>query len=240
MRKTLVFDMDGTLNHCSRYYREAVDRFVHKKAAITGVSPAFVKQVLEELDLSATALPDAFKRHRFPRSFMAASYAIDSLLERPLDVLEAEEAFRIGDSVFDVEYELFEGTLDVLQACIEDNWHLVLVTKGDWGVQWSKIHRNNLLEYFKANAVYVTPAKSAKYLQSVVKEQDIDINSSYVIGDSVKDDIAPGNAVGFETIQICTEGTWKYNEIPGVNADHKLDTISQLGTVIPTLLYAVR
>lgn len=236
MKRTLVFDMDGTLSKCAEYYKAVMQEFADFKAASLGLPVDACLKVLQEIDLAATGTPDAFKRHRFPRSFMAASYALDTIAEQSLDVAAAERAYRIGDSVFDAEYELFPGALDALHAFEAQGWQLVLVTKGDWGVQWSKVHRNGLDKVFALDRIYVTLMKSAELLQQVATEQQIDVANSWVIGDSLKDDIWPGQQLGFHTCLINSNHKWVYDKHDHADPEVIIDSVAAF---IPPVLEAV-
>lgn len=232
MRSTLLFDMDGTLLRCSEYYRKAIEQFGHLKAARGTITPGAASKVLSEIDLAATTLPDAFKRHRFPLSFRAASFAVDVISGNSISFAEAVEAYNIGDAVFDAEYEPYPEALNTVLAYKQAGWHLVLVTKGDHEVQWSKIKKRGLNWLFGEENVYVTLAKSADLLQSIVAEQEIDSDSSFVIGDSLKDDIAPATAIGLRTVLIESDHPWSYND-HDVTPTHVLPAVSAMPNVVP-------
>lgn len=233
MKPTLVFDMDGTLNRCGEYYKEVMEQFAAYKAERADVSKDFVLKLLGEIDLIATDLPDAFKRHRFPRSFMATSATVDVLLERNIDWNEADRAFQIGDSVFDAPYELYPTVWETLVELKKADWHLVLVTKGDFGVQWQKVTKNSLDFIFKRDDIYVTLKKTPELMWEIIEQQEIDVDSSYVIGDSLKDDIRVGMDVGMKTILVDSGKWWEYDHHE-IEPTHVITTLAQVPGIVGT------
>jgi len=226
MSNALIFDMDGTLNRCAEYYKDAITAFAELNAEKTALPVEMCRRVLEEIDLATTVLPDAFKRHRFPRSFRAASLALDTIAERPLDMYKADRSYAIGDAVFDAEYALYDGVYDLLTE-LKQHWLLVLVTKGDWGVQWQKIHQNKLDKLFEYDNIFVTLKKSPEFLQHVVDRTGVDITSSWVIGDSLKDDIWPGQVLGLKTCWVTQDEKWSYNDHEHAKPDEIVHTVSE-------------
>lgn len=234
MKPTLIFDMDGTLSRCSEYYIGVQKQFATYKSLQSGLPEALILKLLHDVDLSATSLPDAFKRSRFPRSFMATSFAVDALAEREVSVAEATIAFEIGNRVFDAPYSLYDGVTEVLETLRKDGWHMVLLTKGDSGVQWSKVRKNNLLRFFDTSSIYVTLTKSTELVQQIIADEQIDVAHSYSIGDSLKDDIAPANAAGLNSILLTdpNEAAWAYNK-HDVTPSFSITNINQLLGLLP-------
>lgn len=232
MQKTLIWDLDGTINRCAEYYLAAQEEFAVYKSNLTNIDKDIILDLLRAIDLAATKLPDAFNRHRFPRSFFTTSYAVDALLEVPLQLGQAERAYEIGDSVFEAEYCLYDGAFETLKQYKEAGWSMVLVTKGDYEVQRRKIEKNNLYEIFDPRNVYITLKKSKEFLTNICIDQKVNLDTSWVIGDSLKDDIAPAKAVGLKTVLITPTHNWAYDHSPETEPDVAIDSISDLPSVI--------
>jgi FMN phosphatase YigB (HAD superfamily) len=269
-RPTLLFDLDGTLCECGVYYVEATEAFVRYQVERTGLAEAVVREVVEQVDLAATMLPDAFRRDRFPRSFYAASLALDALaadrlmpityeaqeeVDRQLlalemmgativypervevhpgcqpDVAAAQESFRLADAVFDAPYELFPGVRETLMLYGSQGWQLLLLTKGDKAVQERKIKINDLDPLF--HGVVVTPEKSVELLDWYLTQAAADRTRTWVIGDSMRDDMGPALALGLGAIHVTRGGsTWAYD-----NQTHMphaaIAMVAELGPVLP-------
>jgi putative hydrolase of the HAD superfamily len=230
-KPTLIFDQDGTLSRCAEYYVAVQHEFAELKHRSTGIPTATALKVLESIDLAATALPDAFRRDRFPTSFSAASVAIDRIMHRETDDAEAAAAFLIGDAVFEAPYALYEGVYEMLQQYKAGGWQLALVTKGDWGVQWSKIMKNRLNEIFGDN-IFVVMQKDLGVFQQVITELDVDIETSVMVGDSLKDDIGPAKAAGLATVHVVHSTQWSYDHADDVS-DWQVETVTDLPDRIP-------
>jgi FMN phosphatase YigB (HAD superfamily) len=229
---TLIFDLDGTQCECGIYYAAAKDAFVaYQHARHPDLAPALIGDVLEKLDLVCTSAPGAFTRARFPRSFRAASYALDVIagacgapvapdLEgtegkatapyRGPDIAAGDASYRIGDAVFDAPYELFDGVVETLQHYRALGWQLLVYTKGDYQVQESKLQRHGLLDLF--DGVFITHEKTPELLNWIVHVSRCAPQATWMIGDSLKDDIAPAVALGLGTVHVAGGHQWVYND----------------------------
>ena len=218
MNRALIFDLDNTLIECGQHYLDAQNEFIRRTSSRTCLEPELVGSVLEHIDVQCSSLPDGFSRYRFPRSFRAAALALDAISGRleianPIvlrDSLQfANEMFAVGDAVFSAEYPLYTGVHETLSHYKNGGWMMLLITKGDPEVQAWKIRKHNLGQYF--DAVNVTLHKNADFLRKLTEEHEIDPGRSWVIGDSLRDDIGPGKEVGFNTIEVRTAtGRWGY------------------------------
>lgn len=202
--------------------------------AATGTDRDLIARVLEKIDVESSTLPDGFSRTRFPRSFKAASLALDAMAgwEFP-DLKRAQMMYQLGDSVFDAPYPAYPGIHKLLRS-YADHYKLVLVTKGEDTVQWRKIHLNKFDEFFTPQNTYVVLRKNKELFERIVEEQDLDIASSWMIGDSLRDDIGPAKAAGLRTVEIRSHtGRWGY-ETEAHAADITVLHTTDIVNYIPT------
>lgn len=231
----LLFDLDNTLLECGQYYIDAQKRVVDLIHSATNLPKTFINSVVESIDVASSALPDGFSRSRLPRSYQAASLALDAVAGIPPSVLRSVAAYEIGDSVFSAPYPLYPGTVPVLEA-YSKHYRLILVTKGDEEVQRRKIAINNLDRFFKPDHTFITLKKSPALYASILERFDLDPHTTWMIGDSLRDDIGPASEVGMRTVEMRTStGRWGYENQNHV-ADRVITDLRELTKFIPTTL----
>ena len=103
------------------------------------------------------------------------------------------------------ELELYDGVEDTL-ATLKDSHRLILVTKGNHEEQMSKVDRTGVGKYFEALEILAekTPAEYAR----LVAEHDLDLDDTWMIGNSPRSDILPALEVGLGAVHIPHDQTW--------------------------------
>lgn len=230
MKPTLLWDMDGTINRCAEYYKKCVEDFVAFKHNRTAIEKEIIHEIVNKIDLASTKLPMAFSRTRFPKSFEAASLVVDILADKEPNLDEARMGFDIGDLVFSAEYKLFDGAFETLKQYADSGWQMVLVTKGDPGVQADKIKKNGIRDFF--HGIHIVFEKNESIYAEILGSQEIDPTSSWMIGDSLKDDIAPTKALGLKTVHVNGGHFWEYDHDQAV-PDHTVTSIKDITDIIP-------
>lgn len=230
MKPAILWDMDGTINRCAEYYMKCTEDFVTYKHHRTGLPKEVLHELVSKIDLASTKLPRAFTRARFPKSFEAASLAADVLAHREPNIHEAKIGHDIGDAVFSAEYRLYDGAKEVLHQYKQSGWTMVLVTKGDTEVQLYKIQKNGLADYFEHQ--HIVEEKTTDVFAEILAMSETDPASSWMVGDSLKDDIAPTKALGLKTVHITGGHSWEYNN-HDVLPDHTVASIKELTDIIP-------
>lgn len=236
-KSTLIFDLDGTLVECGKYYDDANRRGAEYMHQVTGLPVAKIRAVMSAVDLAAVTLADGFSRERFPRSFEAVAMALCHTVAHQRQVMpywnHVVRMGQIANSVFDAPYDELDGVRGVLEQYRAAGWHMVLYTKGDKEVQSSKIQRhgyNTLFDY-----CIVTPTKSVEMLSQLTTNLGIDPAESWVIGDSPKDDIAPAAELGYRTVFVKRSGQeWSYDNAT-VEATATIEEIARLPDVLPSV-----
>jgi len=218
MNRALIFDLDNTLIECGQHYLDAQNEFVRRTSSRTCLEPELVSSVLEHIDVQCSSLPDGFSRYRFPRSFRAAALALDAISGR-LEIANPEvlknslefanDMFAVGDAVFSAEYPLYPKVHETLSHYKNGGWRMILVTKGDFDVQMWKLRKHNLEQYF--DGLHVTLRKNVEFFRKLTEDYNLSPSESWIIGDSLRDDIGPGKEVGFNTVEVRTAtGRWGY------------------------------
>lgn len=239
-KRTLIFDLDGTLIECGKYYHETNQLGAQYLADVTGLPVEHCKALMEHIDLAAMTRPNGFKADRYPKSFAAAALAACHIVsdDRPEVIPYATHMLamsEIGKSVFSAPYDEYPGVRPVLLALKADGWQLVLYTKGDSEVQRNKIMQHGYGELF--DQCVITLTKDEATLRKVVAGLAINVAESIYVGDSLKDDVGPAKALGLKTVRVTPLTEWSYDT--GVaEPDATITGVAQLLDVLPSLLGA--
>jgi FMN phosphatase YigB (HAD superfamily) len=205
-RPTLVWDLDDTLIECKVHYLAAIAAFGEYEQQRIGVSADLASRFVANLDREAVKVNPVFDKWRFPRSFKAASLALDILGNRELDLLAAMQVFDIGARVYNIGTADTQSTYTLkpdAKATLRyySRWQQVLYTLGDPEIQLRKLELHGLKEFF-VDSVFVVPEKSTDQLRGILEKLSADIPSSWIIGDSLQHDILPARYLGLNAVHV--------------------------------------
>lgn len=233
---SLIFDLDNTLVECAEYYASAKRDFATLMCQKTGIPQDIAQGILEAIDAQSIKI-DGFGRSRFPKSFQAASVAVDVLTGHPINSTRAKKAWSIGDSVFTAPYTLYPGALEALVKAKAMGFDLFLCTKGDSQVQLRKITKNKLNTVFPKGHIYIDVIKNHTHFTKIVQTHALDPLKTIVVGDSIKDDIGSANKAGLMSIFVSGQavGGWTY-ENESYTPTHKINTINELVDLLATII----
>lgn len=230
----LIFDLDDTLIECSAIYNSKKDKFAEFQSNKTGLSKEFCLNLLNKIDVAFTELPDGFDRHRFPRSFASTSATLDIIQGRKPNQFDMDLSYHIADSVFREYYPSYEGVIEFLLRCKNDNYKMFLLTKGDDEIQKNKIKSNRLDEFFKPKQIHIVKNKSADVLQKILKKHKLNPAETIYVGDSLRDDVGPANECNVTSVLVNTNSKWDYentNFIPTYTINNVIDLSTILGNI---------
>lgn len=199
--KNIIFDLDNTLCECSKYYHDAYEAFCEFVSNRTGINKDIALGLLKTIDAEGIKI-DGFGRHRFPKSFAATSVAIDVLMGKEINKEASEQAWEIGDTVFNAPYEMYPNSYETLKFIKNEGFEMFLCTKGDIDVQRRKILINNLYDIFPENHIYVDVVKNVTHFQKIISDHNLNVNETMAVGDSVKDDVGSANKCGLISVLV--------------------------------------
>lgn len=202
----VIFDGDDTLWETQPFYTEAKRAFYSEMSRL-GFNAAEVQAMFENTD-KTNVESLGFSKHRFPTS-MAQTYR--SFCEK--HCLDFESAIedkirRIGYEVFSKRPVIIDGAEQVL-AHLRPHYKLILATKGDTEVQQAKIDSSGLSRFF--DVIFILEHKTERELRQVIETCNLDVQKSWLVGNSLKSDINPAHRVGLKAIWIPYD-TWGYEE----------------------------
>lgn len=116
----------------------------------------------------------------------------------------------IGSRVKNYKIEFLPGVEEAIPVLHRHN-RLIMVTKGEDDEQMGKVVRSGLVDYFEH--VKVVPEKDEEIYQGILREFDLEPESTWMIGNSPRSDINPAKAVGMGTVLIPYHSTWVHEVV---------------------------
>lgn len=193
--QTLLIDADDTLWECNKYFEEIISEFItflHAEHLTT-----------EEI---RTVLDD-FERHNGygARAFttsLVETYRHFATENDPGDEAHIEQ---LGLRLLEQRMETMPGVEATLES-LQPHHRLVLFTKGDDEEQRLKIARSDIAHFFELHVV--THDKTVDTYAELIDSLDLDQESTWMIGNSLRSDIQPALAAGLQAIYIPNPHTW--------------------------------
>ncbi|WP_082232131.1 HAD family hydrolase [Halobacillus massiliensis] len=230
--QVLIFDLDDTLVHCNKYFKEAIDQFTSElNSWFPSASLQEIKKKQLEIDIKNIE-KHGLNSARFPESLVDTYCYFSKTYDRPVKESEVQRIRTIAQSVFQVEVQPLPHMYEVLNELKEDGHELYLFTGGDEDNQHRKVHQLELYAYF-GDRIFIYIHKNATALEEVVETINCDRNATWMIGNSLRTDITPGVKLGLNTIHIPAELEWKYNNKIETNVlhNHNVQTLNSLREV---------
>ncbi len=209
--QTLIFDLDDTLVHCNKYFKNAVDEFVEQiQEWFDHLSKEEIRKRQIEIDIKSVK-EHGLHSSRFPESLATTYMSFCTECDRNNEKEKLQIVKNIGKSVFQIEVQPFPDMYDVLNTLKDEGHSMYLFTGGDEPNQNRKIMQLELEEYFKNN-VYIFEHKNADALRKVIEEIKITPKSTWMIGNSLRTDIQPAIDLEINAIHIPSDIEWAYNK----------------------------
>jgi putative hydrolase of the HAD superfamily len=211
-KQTLIFDLDDTLAHCNKYFRDTINKFVDQiQEWFETLTKEEIKQKQLEIDLKSIE-QHGLHSSRFPESLVSTYIDFSERYNKEIEQKKVEKVRRIGQSVFEIEVQPFPYIYEVLNELQEDGHNLYLYTGGDEANQSRKIVQLELETYFEGN-VFIYEHKNTDALKQVLQKINADPKVTWMIGNSLKTDIKPAVELGIHAVHIPSELEWSYNVI---------------------------
>src|SRR5258708_4205077 len=122
------------------------------------------------------------------------------------------------DTVWDFAHRISKYPIEVIEGVTEtlaylgQRHRLILMTKGDFTEQSSKVERSGLQEYFAA--VEIVAEKDAPTYRSIVAKYELAGNLTWMVGNSPKSDINPALKAGINAVFVPHRQTWILEDQP--------------------------
>jgi putative hydrolase of the HAD superfamily len=226
MDSWVVFDADNTLWEVESLYDDA-RRLMTEVLAVRGISPRISEEVQQEIDRNLHQR-FGYSARRFPESFeqtLAHFFPHASKEER-------EQIRSIAEQVFVRPASAHEALRKILTA-LRRNYKFGIVTAGERWVQESRIEQFEYKNQF--DVIEIVPQKDVTTFVDFARAHSIDTASSWLVGDSVRSDIMPGLAAGFNCILVHSHN-WHQIETDSTALPsnvHEVEDLSEILSIIP-------
>src|SRR2546430_5504574 len=193
-KPSIICDLDDTLVTCGIHY-EATRKKFYEYMTRFGLSEEETKSRFNYLDLHRKMRPDLSYQHYFPDN-MIKIYHAWCLEKTQAAVPEVEKEIRdIGYSVYQCDFSPMPGAHEMLDELSKD-YLLYLYSLGEEEIQIKKIVRAGMDGYFKG--VWITDRKIVKVLTKFMLDNELNIKTTWVLGNSPAYDILPALEIGVD------------------------------------------
>jgi putative hydrolase of the HAD superfamily len=221
--KIIAFDADDTLWVNQSHYDEIEEKF----AELLGdyLPPEEVSRRLLEVETRNMAL-FGYGAKAFMLSMVETAI---ELTDGRISGREIQRIIKKGKEMLSRPVQLFDGVAHVLDS-LEEDYALMVLTKGDLLDQESKIARSGLNRYFQY--VEIVSDKKPENYSRILERHGLQPEEFVMIGNSLRSDILPVLELGAYAIHIPAERIWQHERVAEVEVADKqfmrLDNISQV------------
>lgn len=205
MIKTIAFDADDTLWHNERIFLSTKEKYKEL------LSNYHDKDWIEER-LDATEM----------RNIKHFGYGVKgftlSMIETAVELTEGrvkgneiQKIITFARQMLASPIEILEGVEKTIKTLSED-YHLMVITKGDLFDQEIKLARSGLGDYF--DDVEIVSNKVSEVYKKILKNYEIKPNEFVMVGNSLRSDILPVLEVGGNAVHIPYETEWFHEMVP--------------------------
>lgn len=233
LRQQVIFDLDDTLVQCNIYFDEVLDEFTEMLLVWlddSRVTEADIRSKQTEIDIAGVEQMGFVSTH-FPHSLIETYRYFCDFLQREPNLAEEDRLMKLGMSVYEREIEPYPGMVETLNLLRSQGHELYLYTGGETAIQQRKIEQMRLADYFEER-IYIRRHKNVEALEEILRSRSFDRKRTWMIGNSLRTDIAPALAAGINTIYIKHPNEWSFNLIDlKKTADTSMYTVASLAEV---------
>lgn len=224
MMAGIIFDFDDTLIETTKHFDQAKDEFRQIMAELDFPAEECLI-TLNQLDIKNVHKYGGFMKQCFPLALGETYDYYCQKFQKTISPTTRQEIVNLGWQIFAHEIEHIPGAQEVLDK-IHGQYPIFLATKGEPDLQMAKLEASGLKKYF--NQVYITPDKTAQEYLNIAHQNNLTIQNSWVIGNSMKGDINPGLKGGFNCIHVYHYHTWDYEEEPSIGQHYSVKSIKEV------------
>ncbi|ONI73459.1 hydrolase [Actinosynnema sp. ALI-1.44] len=204
MPGVLIFDADDTLWENNVLFERVINDFLDWLAHPT-MDRAQLRPILDDIERANIAtvgygtkallrnLHDTFKH----------------LYQRDVSSAESEQIEQLAVTLINHQVELIHGVPETLTQ-LGTRHDLLMLTKGATDEQQRKIDKSGLAHHFKS--IHIVPEKDPDTYRALAKELALDVDTTWMIGNSPKSDIRSSRAAGMKAVFIPNVHTWILEE----------------------------
>lgn len=202
--KVIGFDADDTLWLNEVHYRNTEAQFV--KLMEPWLTEREARKELFRHEMQTLGLY-GYGAKSFTLSMISSAISISNG-QVESDVIR--QIVELGKTLINVPLELLDNVADVL-ARLDQDYKLIVATKGDLLDQERKLRNSNLEQYF--HHVEIMSDKAPDNYRKLIRHLDINPEEFLMIGNSLKSDVIPPLDIGSGAIHIPYHMTWEHEHV---------------------------
>ncbi len=201
---TIIFDGDGTLWECSKYYMEADERCLDVLPADIVTAGTTRASIVDHKRVIQQSLMKRYGYYRdvFTDSWVETYLHLCHRSDRQINERMVTDIVRNARTVQDAPYDVFPGTAETLIRLRQVGHRLHLLTRGEHDWQLDKVRRNGLAGYFLS----IHPIQDTKGPQ--MRLLAMDAKRAMMVGDNPDDDLRPAQALGLTRVLVHNADPW--------------------------------
>lgn len=200
MEQVLVFDADDTLWENNHLFERVIDDYLDWLAHPT-LDPVEIRAVLLDIE-AANASAHGYGSHVFLRSLRDC---FRHLNQRPATPEEHAAIDALAVPLLEHRVEPGPGVVETLEV-LGTRHTLLMLTKGAVQEQQRKIDASTLAPHF--GHIHIVAEKDVDTYHRLARDHALVPDSTWMIGNSPKSDIAPARAAGMNAVYIPNDNTW--------------------------------
>jgi putative hydrolase of the HAD superfamily len=218
----VVFDADNTLWEVESLYDGARRSMVEILAA-RGIDPSLSEEIQQTIDQNLHRTL-GYSAQRFPTSFdQTLTYFFPNASEQERAQIKA-----VAERVF-LQPVVIDEALGEVLATLSRSYKLGILTAGEEWVQESRLRQFIHRHHF--SAVEIVPHKDVATFMAFARKNAIDTSRSWLVGDSIRSDIIPGHAAGFNCILLQSHN-WHRVEVESMALPGDVFQVADLSQVL--------
>jgi putative hydrolase of the HAD superfamily len=222
----VVFDGDDTLWKTEQLYDNARLR-ARDVVAGAGLDAVKWEELERRLDVQNVAIL-GYGTERFPTSCVQAYEELCRSESRMPDPFVAEQIRQAARSVFECNPPIMPDARETLTFLRRWGARLGLLTKGDYEIQCRRIAHSGLSDLF--DVIQIVSEKTPETLQEMVTSLGVDVESAWMVGNSVRSDVLPAIAAGLRAVWIDAH-VWEHERTHDHLVDDRVITLSSLAEI---------
>jgi putative hydrolase of the HAD superfamily len=199
-RLHLIFDADDTLWEANILFERAIEDFITWIAHPTR-DPSSIRATLYDVE-AANSVAHGYGTKVFLRSLHDC---FERLLERSPTSEDSARIERLAAPLLGHQIEPI-ADVEATLVTLGERHDLLVLTKGDEHEQHSKFAVSGFADHFRR--IVIVPEKTTEVYVRLVADEQLDLQRTWMIGNSPKSDIGPALAAGLGAVFIPNVNTW--------------------------------
>jgi putative hydrolase of the HAD superfamily len=224
--KVIGFDADDTLWVNEPFYQEIEKEFCQ-------MMKIYMNEEETSKELFKTEMKNLEIYGYGAKGFILSM--VETALRATNGKITSEELTRIiklGKTLLTMPIQLLDEVENVLQS-LQQQYKLVLVTKGDLLDQERKLQKSGLFGYF--HHIEIMSDKQENNYKKLLSHLDIQPEEFLMVGNSVKSDILPVINIGAKAIHIPYEVMWQHEKHHQSEEIIEYQTVSEISEILNLL-----